>query len=182
MINMAYPKEIKEYAKQLFLEVGPEGDHQHTFQEIRDIICQKFDTVKNLKRQTIQQWSTSKDKVTNKSWVDLWNKGQRHGVQKARDDVERQLQEDEKIELHIDSITRSRAQRAIRLCELPDKKLKENKNLELIDIKQIQLSENIFNNLSLESGIEEESSGLSDLAIALQNSRKENKKTNQKDL
>jgi len=57
---MAYSAEVKEYAKQLYLTVGPEGDHRYSFKEIRDKICQEFVTVKKLKRQTIQQWANKK--------------------------------------------------------------------------------------------------------------------------
>lgn len=157
VVAMAYSNEIKDYAKELFLTVGSNGEHQYTFQDIRDAICQKFDDVKKLKRQTIQQWATAKDKITKKSWTDLWDKGQRHGVKKAIEDAERNIQADEELELQVDAITHARAERAIKLGKLVDRKLKNNEKLENIDLKILQTSELIFNNLNLESHIETDS-------------------------
>jgi hypothetical protein len=62
---MAYSAEVKEYAKQLYLTVGPEGDHRYSFKEILDKICQEFVTVKKLKRQTIISPRYKQKKVLN---------------------------------------------------------------------------------------------------------------------
>ena len=152
---MAYPKKVKEYAKKLFLTVDKNGNHENSLNDIVRKIRQKSDSVgKCPDRSTIQEWSQTVDKITKKSWVDLWDKGQRHGINKAIKDAERTIESDEEIELQVDTITRERAERAINLGRIISTKIKNKEDLENIDLKILQTSEIIFNNLNLEGNNE----------------------------
>lgn len=148
---MGYSEEVKEYAKSLFLRAGADGGHLYSFQEIRDLVCQKFDTVKSLKRQTIQQWSTSKNKVTGKSWADLWDRGQRSGVVKAQEQIEDDYLAEEQLAINIDYITRLRAGNARKVSERIQKKLDNGDEISLDDARAWKVAEIVFKNLNLEN-------------------------------
>jgi len=148
---MAYPKKVKEYAKKLFLTVDKNGNHENSLQDIVRKIQQKYNSVvKCPERSTVLYWSKDKDEITNESWVDLWDKGQRHGIKKAIRDAEKTIESDEEISLQVDIITRERAERAINLGRIVSSKIKNKESLENIDLKILQTSEIIFNNLNLE--------------------------------
>lgn len=160
---MAYPKKVKEYAKKLFLTVDENGNHENSLQDIVKKIQRKSnDFIKSngIKKcpdkSTIQAWSQTPDKITKKSWVDLWDKGQRHGIKKAIKDAEKTIESDEEISLQVDIITRERAERAINLGRIVSSKIKNKENLENIDLKILQTSEIIFNNLNLEGRTSDE--------------------------
>jgi len=84
--------------------------------------------------------------------------------------MKRRASEDEKIELQVDRITRDRANRAIMLGDLVKTKLENKENIKSIDLKILQTSELIFNNLNLE-GFEKEEGGLVEFAKVLEQSR-----------
>lgn len=154
---MAYSQKVKDYAKELFLTEDGKGDHKYAKTDIAKEIPKKFrDLEKNPDESTIRSWINTKDKITKKSWHDLWKDGQRTGYQEAVKEIEEKLDAEEKIELRIDSVMRARANRAIKLCEGPDKKLKQKEELTNQELKQIKLSETIFNNLNLEGQKESE--------------------------
>jgi HD superfamily phosphohydrolase len=147
---MAYPTEVKEYAKELFLTVGKDGSHKYSSREISKELSKKFPDLKKFpSHKTIQDWANGKENGR-KTWNDIWDEGQRHGVDEAIAELESEQTSDEKIGLQVDAITRARANRAIKLGELVDSKIKNKIPLENIDLKTLQTSELIFNNLNLE--------------------------------
>lgn len=171
---MAYPQEVKNYAIALFLTVGSNGDHKYAKTDIAKEIPKKFrDLEKYPDESTIRTWINTKDKITGKSAVDKWEKGQRAGYKEAEEEIEQKLDEEEKIDLHVDSVMRDRANRAIKLCEIPDQKLGNKEELSNQELKQIQLSEVIFNNLNLEAMEEDQKGRWDDLVDALKETRKE---------
>lgn len=174
---MAYPQKVKEYARELFLTANSEGDHQYSKTDIAKEIPKKFRKLeKNPDESTIRSWINAKDKITKKSWLDQWKGGQRTGYKEAVKEIEKKLDAEEKIELHIDSVMRDRANRAIKLCKQPDQKLDNGQTLDNMELKQIQLSEVIFNNLNIEHEEEERTDGLKEFANVLQKSREAAKK------
>lgn len=148
---MAYSQEIKDYARDLFLTDDGLGDHKYNKADITREIPIKFPDLKKYPDEsTVRTWINAKDKDTKKSWLDQWQDGQRAGFRKAAAELNDKLDAEEKIEIRVDTVMRDRANRALALCEKPDKKLAENKTLDLQDVRQIKLSETIFNNLNLE--------------------------------
>lgn len=149
---MAYSQEVREYAKELFLTVGENGEHKYTLQEICDQIGQKFDGVQKLRKQTVQTWATKKDKSTEKSWADIWDSGQRHGIQEAQREYDKKLSAEEKLTLQVDRITSLRAGNAIRAAENVKAHLIGEKPMDPREaLGQWKMSETTFNNLNLEA-------------------------------
>jgi len=178
---MAYPNEVKEYARELFLTDDGNGSHKYTKTGIAEEIPKKFrELEKNPDESTIRTWINSKDKITKKSWLDLWQNGQRAGYEAVNAEMEEKLDAEEKIELKVDAITRARANRAIKLGELVDTKIENKEPLKNIDLKTLQTSELIFNNLNLESTLDDNTpSGFDDLAKAINISRQKAEKADE---
>ena len=177
---MAYPQKVKDYAKELFLTVAKDGGHKYSSREISKELSKKFPNLPKVpSHKTVQDWANGKEKGR-KTWNQIWDEGQRHGVDAAIAELESEQTSDEKIGLKVDAITRARANRAIKLGELVDTKIKDKKPIENIDLKILQTSELIFNNLNLESTLDDDTpSGFDDLAKAINISRKKAKKANQ---
>lgn len=170
---MAYSEEVKEYAKQLFLTVDKNGGHKYSSRAIEKELPKKFPDLKKFPSyKTIQDWANGKEKGR-KTWNKIWDEGQRHGVKEATEELEKDITSDESIGLQVDTITRQRAERAIKLGELVTNKLENKEQLENIDIKALQTSELIFNNLNLEAIEEDQKGGWDDLVDALKETRKE---------
>lgn len=175
---MAYSEEIKEYAKELFLTVGSDGNHKYSQNEIVEEISKKFLDLETFPTQRlISNWSNKKDKDTGKSWVDIWKAGIRSGIEQANVDTENKLSADEKFEIQIDKITSLRVGNAIKIAENFSEKIEKSpKKIENIDIKLLNVSETIFNNLNIEADLDKDESGLSNFADILQASREKAKK------
>lgn len=151
---MAYPTEVKELAKKLYLTVSKEGHDLHRYKEddIVDEISRKFpDLPKVPDRKTINNWINAKNKETNKSWKMLWKGGVRHGIQNAAKEHLEDIEGEEDIEIEIDRITSLRAGNAIQVQKQISKKLKKNDKLDKEDIAAWRASEFTFNNLNLEA-------------------------------
>lgn len=149
---MAYSSEVKDYAKELFLTVSPDGKHKFTRKEIVEKISRKFPDLKKVPSgRLISTWSTTKDKSTLKSWVDLWERGVRHGIQNAVLENEEKLSQEEQLEIQVDKITGLRAGNAILAAEKISQKLKNNERLCKEDLALWRESERTFNNLNFES-------------------------------
>lgn len=148
---MAYGTIIKDYAKDLYFTVDYQGGHKYSLNEIVDKIQQEFNDVEKYpERSTVARWSQTKDELTGNSWQDLWKSGQKAGYAGVVAERDQRLDQEERIELHLDIIMRERALRAIKLCELPDRELREGKLLGRDAREQISLAETIWNNLNLE--------------------------------
>lgn len=147
---MAYPSEMREYAKELFLTVDKDGGHKYSSRQIAQELPKKFPKLpKYPSYKTIQDWANGNEKGR-KTWNQIWDEGQRHGVDEAIAELESEQTSDEKIGLKVDAITRARANRAITLGKLVDTKIKNGKELERLDLETLKTSELIFNNLNLE--------------------------------
>ncbi len=147
---MAYPQEVKEYAKELFLTVAKDGSHKYSSRQISQELSKKFPQFEKFpSHKTVQDWSNGKEKGR-KTWTQIWDEGQRSGVDEAIAELESEQTSDEKIGLHVDAITRARANRAIKLGEIVNEKIDKKENLERIDLETLKTSELIFNNLNLE--------------------------------
>lgn len=99
---MAYPQEVKTYAKDLYLTPNAMGGHKHTLQKIADKIKQQFPELGHFpNRSTISQWSKRKS-VSGRSWREIWEEGLVRGLKSAEKEVGRVISEEEKIieELH----------------------------------------------------------------------------------
>lgn len=177
---MAYPNEVKEYAKELFLKVAKDGGHKYSSREISKELSKNFpDLQKVPSHKTVQDWANGKEKGR-KTWNQIWDEGQRSGVDEAIAELESEQTSDEKIGLQVDAITRARANRAIALGKLVDTKIKNKEQLKNIDLKTLQTSELIFNNLNLESTLDDDTpSGFDDLAKAINISRQKAEKRDQ---
>lgn len=149
---MAYSREVKEFAKELFLTVGSDGNHKYSQNEIVEEISKKFLDLETIPSQRlISNWSSKKDKTTGKSWRDIWKAGVRSGIQQANVDTENELSADEKFEVQIDKITNLRVKNAIEIAKNFSEKIEKSpKKIGNIDIKMLKVSETIFNNLNLE--------------------------------
>ena len=153
---MAYSQKIKEYAKELYLTVGNDGNHKYILEEIIEKIEKKLKKNEKIPTvSTLHNWINTKDKTTKKSWKDIWKSGVKSGIEQANVDIENSLDAEERIEINIDNIIRLRANNAIKIQENFEKKLK-NKNVDYRDIAEMKLSEMIFNNLNLELGSTDE--------------------------
>lgn len=156
---MAYPPEVKDLAKKLYLTVSKEGRDLHKYKEddIVGEISQKFPKLPKFPdRRTINNWINAKDKETNKSWKMLWKGGVRHGIQNAAKEYLEDIESEEDIEIEIDHIISLRAGNAIKVQEKISTKLKNDKDLTKEDIAAWRASEFTFNNLNLESQDEED--------------------------
>lgn len=149
---MAYPQEIKEYTKTLYLTVGSDGQRKYKSENaILEKISKKFlDLEKIPNQRTLNNWINNKDKTTGKSWKQLWKDGVRYGMQSAAMQRKKEIEGEEEIELEIDSIINLRASNAIMVQEQISKKLEKKEILNLDDIRAWKASELTFNNLNLE--------------------------------
>lgn len=162
---MAYSKQMKNYTKELFLTVGPDGSHEYTLQNILDNLQIKFKNEKSYPDlSTIQRWTVKKDKSTGKSWQDIWDKGVRHGLLNANVQLENELNEEEKQQIQVDNIISLRVGNAISLAKKVKKKIDNDEELLSIDLGMLKTSELIFNNLNLEGETSKDDFAVIDLS------------------
>lgn len=64
--------EIKEYAKELYLEPDEKGKHKYTFRQISESLQKKFG--KRIPLQTIDTWAK------NEGWKTLWEEAVKRGI------------------------------------------------------------------------------------------------------
>ncbi len=121
------PREVVEYAKELFLTVGENGQRVYSFQQIADKIAEKFDM--KLTKQTIAQWAGKYN------WNALLTRAAQVSVVKARENLPAKddaLKEEEILDSII-AIKRQAFENQLRMCEvvmeLLEKKLKDPKSV-----------------------------------------------------
>ena len=149
---MAYPQQVKTYAKGLYLTASNKGDHKHSLQGIVEEIQQEFNEIQKYPdKSTVYTWVHAKDKETKKSWNDLWEIGVRHGISNAVLENENGFDEEEQIEIQVDKIIGLRAGNAIKAAQKIQRKLDSNQDLSKDDLKLWRESERTFNNLNLEN-------------------------------
>jgi hypothetical protein len=86
--NGKYPKEIRDYAKTLYLTPRPEGGHQYTLRDIAIHIKNKFPQIKTKPdHTTIRRWATVK-KGNGRSWRQIWDEATLNGITEAQQDIE----------------------------------------------------------------------------------------------
>jgi len=94
---MAYPQEVKDYAKQLYLTPNPIGGHKYTLQKIAEKIEEQFPELGRFpNRSTIAQWTKARS-PTGRSWRDIWEEGLVRGIKSAEKDYDRVLNKEEKV-------------------------------------------------------------------------------------
>jgi len=95
---MAYPKKVKDYAKELYMTPNAYGAKQFSFDEIVEKIKTKFPDLKKFPDPTsIYLWSTTKS-VNEKSWKESWKTTI---IESITDPI---LDPDNPIELEADTI------------------------------------------------------------------------------
>jgi hypothetical protein len=148
---MAYPQEVKDYAKDLFLTLNKDGQHKYSDPEIVGKISTKFPKLRKFPdKRTIKNWENAKDHETKKSWKMLWDNGVRHGIQNAVRDRDLELAGEEEFEIQIDKITSLRVGNAIKIQEKISQDLEKGWSLSKEDVAALRASETIFCNLNLE--------------------------------
>jgi len=95
---MAYPKKVKDYAKELYMTPNAYGAKQFSFDEIVEKIKTKFPDLKKFPdRTSIYLWATTKT-VNEKSWKESWKTTI---IESITDPI---LDPDNPIELEADTI------------------------------------------------------------------------------
>lgn len=154
---MAYPEEVKDYAKDLFLTLNKDGEHKYSPSDIVEKISGKFPGLKKFPdERTIRNWANEKNKETGKSWKTLWDDGVRHGIQNAVREHDLELAGEEEFEIQIDKITSLRVGNAIKIQEKISGKLEKEDDLSGEDVAALRASETIFCNLNLEKQTNED--------------------------
>jgi len=119
------PREVVEYAKELYLTVDESGQRVYSFQQIAEKIDEKFDV--KLTKQTIAQWA---DKY---NWNALLTRAAQVSVVKAKENlpVKDDALKEEEILDSIIAIKRQAFETQLRFCEvakeLLEKKLRDPK-------------------------------------------------------
>lgn len=104
---MAYSKEMKEYAKQLFFTPNIYGEHKYGWTAISGKIQEKYNLEKAPDPSTVQKWSQDKDD-NNNSWESLWKQALISGVTSSHptQPPDGTLQPDEEAYYRVDAFQR----------------------------------------------------------------------------
>lgn len=83
-----YPKEVFDYAQELYLSVSPGGGHKYSLRAISEMVKERFNNISiPPDPSTIQRWSTRKS-PTGRTWKQLWEEGTVEGILNAQDEIQ----------------------------------------------------------------------------------------------